>query len=249
MTGVWLEELSWFEAKGRFDSGAVVVIPIGAIAKEHGPHLPLNTDWVIARELARRVSESLPVVIAPIVAFGYYPAFAGYAGSQHLTAPTFMSLMDELMGNLIGQGARHIAIINTGVSTEAPLSIVCRGMLERHGISIPTAGMSRLGRTSDKLLQQKVGGHADEHETSIMPAIDPSRVTLSRVAVDYGDALDRPANVFHRPGYDERQPKRRLWRSEPARPGKERSHPGGHDRGTAGRLKASFPEALGSRGK
>jgi creatinine amidohydrolase len=44
MTGVWLEELSWFEAKARFDSGGVLDIPIGAIAKEHGPHLPLNTD-------------------------------------------------------------------------------------------------------------------------------------------------------------------------------------------------------------
>ena len=47
--GVWLEDLTWFEAKARFDSGAAVVIPIGASSKAHGPHLPLKTDALTAR--------------------------------------------------------------------------------------------------------------------------------------------------------------------------------------------------------
>ena len=56
--GVCLEELNWLEAMAKFEAGAVVVIPIGAIAKEHGPHLPLDTGWLIARELAaRRVTD------------------------------------------------------------------------------------------------------------------------------------------------------------------------------------------------
>jgi creatinine amidohydrolase/Fe(II)-dependent formamide hydrolase-like protein len=49
--------LNWLEAKAKFEAGAVVVIPIGAIAKKHRPHLPPNTDWLIARELARRVTD------------------------------------------------------------------------------------------------------------------------------------------------------------------------------------------------
>jgi creatinine amidohydrolase/Fe(II)-dependent formamide hydrolase-like protein len=159
--------------------------------------------------------------------------------------------MGELIGNLIGQGVRHIANINTGVSTEAPLRIVDRGMLQRHGISIPTADMSRLCRTSDKLLQQKVGGHADEHETSIMLAIDQSRVNLGGAVADYGDALDRRANVFHRPGKmsDSPRPKRRLRRSEHGHPGKGRSHPGGHDRGTAGRAESQPSRSPGKSPK
>ena len=43
-TGVWLEDLTWLEAKARFAAGAVVVVPIGAASKAHGPHLPLKTD-------------------------------------------------------------------------------------------------------------------------------------------------------------------------------------------------------------
>ena len=38
--GVWLEDLTWQEAKVRFDAGAVVVVPVGAASKAHGPHLP-----------------------------------------------------------------------------------------------------------------------------------------------------------------------------------------------------------------
>ena len=39
-TGVWLEDLTWPEAKSRYEAGALVVIPVGAASKAHGPHLP-----------------------------------------------------------------------------------------------------------------------------------------------------------------------------------------------------------------
>ena len=95
MKGVWLEDLTWPEAKARFDSGAAVIIPIGAASKAHGAHLPLKTDALTARALAQRLVERLPVVAAPVVGFGYYPAFTGFAGSQHLAADTFRAMMRE----------------------------------------------------------------------------------------------------------------------------------------------------------
>src|SRR5499427_2978172 len=95
--GVWLEDLTWPEAKARFNANAVVIIPIGAAAKAHGPHLPLKTDALTARALAQRLIEELPVVAAPVVGFGYYPAFTTFAGSQHLSAATFKALVGELL--------------------------------------------------------------------------------------------------------------------------------------------------------
>jgi len=64
-TGVWLEDLTWQEAKARFEAGTVVVVPVGAASKAHGPHLPLKTDALTARALAQRLIERLPVVAAP----------------------------------------------------------------------------------------------------------------------------------------------------------------------------------------
>jgi creatinine amidohydrolase len=174
-------------------------VPIGAAAKEHGPHLPLGTDYQLARALAERIAAALPVVVAPVVGFGYYPAFVNYPGSQHLTAATFIALVEELLGNLVAHGVSRIAIVNTGVSTEAPLQIAARRIKERTGVAPVIADIRSLGRGTRHLLEQKAGGHADEHETSLMLTIDPEAVRLDLAEPDYGHALEAPASVFHRP--------------------------------------------------
>lgn len=180
-SGVWLEDLTWLEARARFDAGAVVIVPVGAASKEHGPHLPLKTDYLTARALGQGLIERLPVVAAPVVGFGYYPAFTDFAGSQHLSADTFKRLVAELLGNLRAHGVTRIALVNTGVSTEKPLEEVA-GVLE----GVVVLHMRLLGKQADSLLDDPEGGHADERETSVMLALDPRGVHMDRLA-DGGD--------------------------------------------------------------
>jgi creatinine amidohydrolase len=181
--GVWLEELTWPEAKARFAADPVVVIPIGAASKAHGAHLPLKTDALTARALAQQLVERLPVVAAPVVGFGYYPAFTGFAGSQHLTAGTFKALLRELIASLTAHGVRRIALVNTGVSTEQPIDEVAgeTGALALH--------MRLTGQAAESLIERKDGGHADERETSVVLAIDPRGVRMERL---------QPAGPFER---------------------------------------------------
>lgn len=179
MKGVWLEDQTWPEARARFAQGAVVVMPIGAAAKAHGPHLPLKTDWLTARALGQGLIERLPVVAAPVLGFGYYPAFTSFAGSQHLSAETFKALVRELIGNLHDHGARRVALINTGVSTEKPLDEVAAGL---EGVLV--LHMRTMGRAADGLIERPEGGHADERETSVMLALDPRGVRMDRLALD-----------------------------------------------------------------
>ena len=173
--GVWLEDLTWFEAKARFDAGATVVIPIGAASKAHGPHLPLKTDALTARALGQGVIDRLDVVAAPVVGFGYYPAFTSFPGSQHLTVETFEALVRELVGNFRAHGVGRIALINTGVSTERPLDELAaeEDLLVLH--------MRLLGKSAESLIENKDGGHADERETSVMLALDPRGVRMDRL--------------------------------------------------------------------
>jgi creatinine amidohydrolase len=199
MRGVFLDELTWPEAEARFRAGALVVVPIGAFAKEHGPHLPLGTDALVARELARRVAEALPVVVAPVVGFGYYPAFVHYPGSQHLRAETFVALLTDLFEGLVRQGVTRLAVINTGVSTEAPLRVAVRDFYTARGVRVATADIRGLGRATRGLLHQRLGGHADEEETSLVLAIAPGAVRLDRARPDYGHALGAPQTVFYQP--------------------------------------------------
>src|SRR5216683_250444 len=158
--GAWLEDLTWPEAKARFDSGAAVVVPIGAAAKAHGPHLPLKTDALTARALAQKLIERLPVIAAPVVGFGFYPAFTSFAGSQHLSADTFKALLTELLGNLRGHGVKRIVLLNTGVSTEKPIDEVAAGaddLLVLH--------MRGLGAAADRL-------RSEEHTSELQSRSD-----------------------------------------------------------------------------
>ncbi len=190
MAGVFLADLTWAEAAERFAAGAVVLVPIGAAAKEHGLHLPLDTDWRVVSALAKRVALRLPIVVAPVVGFGYYPAFVAYPGSQHLRAETFTALVRDLLGNLVDQGARKIAILNNGVSTEAPLAEAARTFEETRRASILVLNTRVLGRGADRMLEQTSGGHADERETSVMLALAPEAVRMERAR-----AAHRPAGT------------------------------------------------------
>src|SRR5262245_29373314 len=73
--GIVLADLTWLEAAQVLTPQTVVVIPLGAAAKEHGPHLRLKNDQVLADALTQRIGEVADVVIAPTVTYSFYPAF------------------------------------------------------------------------------------------------------------------------------------------------------------------------------
>ena len=62
----------------------VVVIPLGAGSKEHGPHLKLGNDLTLADYLTQRVVDAAAVVVAPTLTYHFYPAFLEYPGSTSL---------------------------------------------------------------------------------------------------------------------------------------------------------------------
>ncbi len=179
MKGVWLEDMTWPEAKARFDAGAVVVMPIGAASKAHGPHLPLKTDALTARALGQGLIERLSVVAAPVLGFGFYPAFTSFAGSQHLGADTFKAVVRELIGNFTAHGVSRLALINTGVSTEKPLEEVAK---EEGNVLV--LHMRLLGKAAEALIEHTEGGHADERETSVMLALDPRSVHIDKLKAE-----------------------------------------------------------------
>jgi len=200
VTGAWLEDLTWPQAAERIAAGAVVVIPVGARSKEHGHHLPLKTDYLVARALGDRLISLLPVLVAPVIDFGYYPAFLRYPGSQHLRAETFMALLQDVLNGFLDQGAVRLAIVNTGVSTVPPIRIVVRDLYTRRGVRVPVADIEQLGQAvRRRLMRQKLGGHGDQFETSTILAIDPASVDMARAEPDYGNALEQPNTVFYLP--------------------------------------------------
>ncbi len=119
--GILLEDLTWVEAEKVLKPETVVVIPIGAESKEHGPHLKLKNDFVMAEYFKREMLRRTGVVIAPTVNYHYYPAFLRYPGSTSLRPETARDVLVDICRSLAGYGPKRFYALNTGVSTMGPL--------------------------------------------------------------------------------------------------------------------------------
>lgn len=183
--GILLEDLTWLEAEKVLTATSVVVIPLGAAAKEHGPHLKLKNDWVLAEYFRQRVLEAAEVVTAPTVTYSFYPAFLEYPGSTSLRLETARDTIIDICRSLAHYGPRRFYVLNTGVSTIRALQPAAT-TLAGEGILLRYSDLRELaGPTVQKIAQQEGGSHADEIETSMMLYIAPHFVDMSKAAKDY----------------------------------------------------------------
>ena len=183
--GVRLGELSWLEAERALTADTVVVIPLGAGAKEHGPHLRLDNDLAIANYLTRRVLEQSAVVVAPPLTYHFYPAFIEYPGSTTLNLETARTLTVEVVRSLARYGPRRFYVLNTGVSTSRPLAAAAEA-LAADGILLGYTDLApRMEEVSARVRQEEGGTHAGEAETSMMLYIDPAAVDMTRAVKEF----------------------------------------------------------------
>lgn len=178
--GVVLGDLTWVEAARLLTPDAVVVIPLGAEAKEHGPHLRLDNDLKLAEYYRARVLAASEVIMAPMVNYNFYPAFVEYPGSTHLRLETARDLMVDIVRSLAAYGPRRFYVLNTGISTLRPLAAAAE-ILRSEGIHFAYTNIGEVAKEAEeRVRQQKRGTHADEIETSMMLYMYPDRVDMSK---------------------------------------------------------------------
>jgi len=180
-TGHFVGRLTWDEIARRIEAGAAAILPIGAGAKEHGFHLPMNTDQVQAEWLASRLAARADALIWPTLTYGHYPAFVAYAGSCSLSSPVFEAVVREIVEGLLGFGAAMVFVLDTGLSTVAPVERALAGLRTRARVRHlrPYDG-PRYRAAAARIAQQSHGSHADELETSRMLALAPELVVMRR---------------------------------------------------------------------
>jgi len=186
--GLRLAELTWQQAADALRPETVVVIPLGAGSKEHGPHLKLGNDAIVSDYLTQRAVAAADVVVAPALPYHYYPAFVEYPGSTSLTLDTARALTVDAVLGLAQFGPRRFYVLNTGVSTTRALEPAA-SQLAKQGILLTFTDLGgRLDRVSAPIRQQEGGTHADEVETSMMLYIDPASVDMRRAVKEYSPA-------------------------------------------------------------
>ena len=176
----FVEHMSWDEVARRIARGAVAILPIGAGAKQHGLHLPLDTDRVQAEFLASKLATRIDALVWPTLTYGHYPAFVDYAGSISLSAATFETVVAEISSGILAHGCRALFVLDTGISTRAAVERALARLPAGNTLHLMVHEGRRYRRAAAELARQGHGSHADEFETSLMLALAPEIVEMSR---------------------------------------------------------------------
>jgi creatinine amidohydrolase len=198
-TGVRLEDLTWMAAQQKLRPDTVVVLPLGAGAVEHGPHLRLGTDAALAAYLTRRLLDTSNIVVAPAIPYHHFPAFDEYPGSTSLSAAAARDLTADVARSLSRHGPRRFYVLDASAANVEALADTAT-VLAEEGILLRFTDLpARLEHAARSLRRQAIGGHADEIETSMMLYIDPSSVDMQLAAREYGRASS-PFRLTRRDG-------------------------------------------------
>jgi amidase len=182
--GVRLGALSWPEAEKVLTPDRVVVLPLGAGTKQHGYHLRLGNDEILAEYYASRVLALRPVALLPNLPYGYYPNHLEYPGTVSLSSGTQRDLVADICRSIARYGPRRFYVLNTGVTTAEPLKATA-DLLAREGILVRFTDILQAGKKAeDEVRQQKWGTHADEMETSMILYMQPAAVRMDRAVAD-----------------------------------------------------------------
>jgi creatinine amidohydrolase len=180
-SALWVAKLSWEKVARRLPAAPGAILPVGAASKEHGYHLPLNTDFLQAQWFADRAAQRFGLLVWPTLSYGHYPAFIDYPGSVSLSRTTFVAAAQEIIDGILKAGAARLFVLNTGVSTIAPLQEALIASAHPNAVLLINIYQGPRYRSAvAELEEQSFGGHADEIETSIMLVIASHEVNLAR---------------------------------------------------------------------
>ena len=204
-----VSEMSWTEVDEALKERPVAILPVGAI-EAHGPHLPLNTDTVIATEMARRGAAKLKeqgvhALILPPVYFTVVDFGAGFAGTLGVTPQTSIALLRDVCV-AASKKFRAVAIANIHLE---PGHIECvKTAVEearKAGASVCWADITKKRWVENLGESFKQGDHAGAFETSLMMAVAPDQVReRERISLPPVDglmaALKKGAKTFAEAG-------------------------------------------------
>jgi creatinine amidohydrolase len=180
-------DLTAEEVAARDMGRAVAVLPVAA-TEQHGPHLPLSTDAVIAHGYLDRVRalapEDVDALILPVQTVGKSDEHDAFPGTLTLTAGTALAAWTEIGAGVAAAGCRKIVIVTSHGGNSALIDLVAGDLRARHGMVAVTTAWSRLGYPETLFPPDEIahGIHAGGIETALMLALRPDLVRAGRIA-------------------------------------------------------------------
>lgn len=163
--------------------GGIALQPIGAV-EQHGPHLPVETDALIAEALAvgaaQKLAPSLPTWLLPVLSYGLSPEHAGWPGTVSLSVDTMLGICRDLAVAVADSGIGTLIFVNAHGGNPDLLRVACREIHSATGVRAyvvhaPTLGLS--AELRERMPRPEMDVHAGFYETSVMLALHPDAVS------------------------------------------------------------------------
>ena len=179
-----LGDLSALQLSAELSKDSIVVLPLGAI-EQHGPHLPLNTDFVVADAVSRAAVDKFGADtnawLLPTLPFTKSNEHAWAAGTMWLSATTMMAVIDDIGRCVASTPAKKIMFINGHGGNSALMAMMNRELRLKYGLQTflahPHMPADQGGSSAESELGMGVHGGVDE--TSVMLHLRPDLVDMS----------------------------------------------------------------------
>lgn len=175
----------------------IAILPTAAV-EQHGPHLPVGVDMMIAEgmlaELRRQCPDDLDIRILPVQAVGKSNEHLHAAGTLTLTAETALAAWVEIGLSVARAGVRKIIIVNSHGGNLDLVSILSRELRVRAGMLAVKCQWSSFGQPAGMYPPEELayGIHGGDVETSVMLALHPALVDMDAAENFRSTAQDAP---------------------------------------------------------
>lgn len=171
----------------------VAVLPVGSL-EQHGEHLPLTTDTIVACAIAERVATAYGLRLLPPITFSCSHEHAAWQGTVSVRASTLITLIDDIAGSLRASGTEKLVIVNGHGGNYVLSNVVqeANAVFPRSMALFPGRGDWHAARSAAEMkTNSSEDMHGGELEVSILLHVAPDQVRDGYQTDDH-EATDRP---------------------------------------------------------
>lgn len=196
---VLMEKMTWPEIQRALDGQVTTALVIGASVEQHGPHLPIDTDTLLAYDTGERVARKLgDALVAPVIRPGCSDHHLGLPGTLSLPKRVFEEILENYVANLARHGFKWIVLIPSHGGNNESIASVATSLQSQYagrGVGVFACNADTNNMRAQLLAQagldSAVGGiHAGHTETSLMMAAFPQVVRRSEMKAGFLGTVD-----------------------------------------------------------